>query len=424
MLESLLCDWIKQWLTPSLSTVIIVIFILIAVCYIWKWIKEYQMKQHRNRVDRQCEMIDKEDTIFVSIASYRDSQCAETIFDLFEKAYCPFRITVGVCQQNYDNLDHDILLSYKLLSKGSNGLRDFSDRIRIIRMNADEATGPMYARHLIETQLYKGEKFYLITDSHMLWTQDWDKKLISEWNICKTMSPKPILTTYPDDFKPHHRVFPPSDFENRNGTFLRFKKFNEKTGLVEIEGSQMVRRPKQPLLSLFWAGCLSFGLASMIQEVPFDPNCPYVFFGEEISMAARLWTHGYDLYHPTSMIVYHMWERKRPTFWQQFNDKSDETHKKRREIESQSYERMYKLFGIGESGSASTLLPPYGLGKARSLSQYETFIGIKLDKSSFLSLSGLMGLPNGADSQDVLCRYGSWSQFNRWKEQLLKQLKP
>jgi [Skp1-protein]-hydroxyproline N-acetylglucosaminyltransferase len=49
--------------------------------------------------------------------------------------------------------------------------------------------------------------------------------------------------------------------------------------------------------------------------VPYDPFLPFLFFGEESSMTARLWTGGWDFYSPGINLVYHLWERThRPSF--------------------------------------------------------------------------------------------------------------
>lgn len=396
--------------TPNISTTIVVVLMAIAIYYIWTWIEDYRKQQLRKNIDQRCQSVIHE-TIFVSIASYRDPQCAETIYDLFQKAYCPFRIFVGICQQNYTGVDEDVMEAYRRLS--SAGIGDFSNQIRVIRMDASEAKGPMYARHLIETQLFRDEKFYLVTDSHMLFTPNWDKTLVDEWKTCLQWSPKPILTTYPDDFKPHHRTFPPMNYDNANGSYLRFKKFNDKTGLVEIEGPSFVRKPNVPILGLFWAGCLSFASSSMIHEVPFDPYCDYVFLGEEISMAARLWTFGYDFYSPTKMVMYHMWERIRPVFWQQFNDNNNETHRQRKQMEAEGYKRLQKLLKISKEDV--TIIPPYGLGKVRTLEEYEKFIGIKMSDKQLLSLSGLMGVVDNSSANDILCKFKTWKNFENAK---------
>ena len=41
------------------------------------------------------------------------------------------------------------------------------------------------------------------------------------------------------------------------------------------------------------------------QEVPFDPELPYLFDGEELLYSARLWTSGYDLFAPVANAVFH-----------------------------------------------------------------------------------------------------------------------
>lgn len=40
-----------------------------------------------------------EDTIFVGIPAYRDSECQHTVTDLYSKAAQPSRIFVGICFQ-------------------------------------------------------------------------------------------------------------------------------------------------------------------------------------------------------------------------------------------------------------------------------------------------------------------------------------
>lgn len=385
--------------------------VAIVILIYWYHYKKQSKERRRKEIDTWCARIPESETIFVSIATYRDPQCSKTLFDLFEKAACPFRISVGVCQQNVDGLDEDVATAYKLASE-NHGVHDFSHRIRYIKMRADEAKGPMYARYLIEQQLYRGEKYYLIVDSHMLFTPNWDVECIKMYNQCLQWSPKPVLTMYPEDFKAYQRTWTPSGYENESGSFLRFKKFNDKTGVIEIEGPRFKRKPTQPQMSLFWGGCFSFGSAQQIKEVPYDGHCPFVFIGEEISMAARLWTSGYDLYHPHRMVVYHMWKRDRPTFWQLFDDAGNELHKQRQALEKQGYQRIKTLLKMDPSTNL-TIMAPFGLGTARSLEDYEKFIGIRLRNKEFIHLGGVLGLPVASTSADILNRFGTWSDYKK-----------
>lgn len=50
-------------------------------------------------------------TLWVGIASFRDSRCGATLFNLFSKADFPDRVTAGVVQQNLEG-DQECLPSY------------------------------------------------------------------------------------------------------------------------------------------------------------------------------------------------------------------------------------------------------------------------------------------------------------------------
>ena len=47
-------------------------------------------------------------TIFVSIASFRDPDCKETLKSLFTNAKHPERVYVGICEQNATNAPNEI----------------------------------------------------------------------------------------------------------------------------------------------------------------------------------------------------------------------------------------------------------------------------------------------------------------------------
>ena len=49
-------------------------------------------------------------------------------------------------------------------------------------------------------------------------------------------------------------------------------------------------------------------------QVPYQ-DLPFLFFGEEQAMLARMWTHSYDMYAPPRSIAWHQWSRShRNTF--------------------------------------------------------------------------------------------------------------
>ena len=89
-----------------------------------------------------------------------------------------------------------------------------------------------------------------------------------------------------------------------------------------------------PVLHPFWAAGISFSRGHFVARVPYDCCLPMMFQGEEISMAARAWSHGYDFYSPVESVVFHPYddrarpladeraERALPSFSKRYNRKS------------------------------------------------------------------------------------------------------
>lgn len=66
------------------------------------------MKQHPPETDSWRR---SDTTLWTGIASFRDSRCGATLFNLFTKAEYPDRVTAGVVQQNLEG-DEECLSSY------------------------------------------------------------------------------------------------------------------------------------------------------------------------------------------------------------------------------------------------------------------------------------------------------------------------
>ena len=133
-----------------------------------------------------------------------------------------------------------------------------------------------------------------------------------------------------------------------------------------------------------------------------------MFLGEEISMAARLWTHGYDFFSPITAILFHYTPRTyRPTFWEQFYRKNgkcrapEEIRQQRKALEAQSNERVSKLL----FGATDIDFGPYGLGKERSLDDFQTFIGIQF-RSQAYSRHAKLGLTPNATAEELHVKWG------------------
>ena len=90
--------------------------------------------------------------------------------------------------------------------------------------------------------------------------------------------------------------------------------------------------------------------------MPFDPSI--YFFGDEVLTGVRAFTCGYDLFHPHVVVGWHCYDRgSRTPHWDDHPEWADQ-HRR-------SLDRMRNVLRAG-------------LGKARSLADYEDLIALSL----------------------------------------------
>ncbi len=135
-------------------------------------------------------------------------------------------------------------------------------------------------------------------------------------------------------------------------------------------GISLSAAPEFPERNPFFSANFFFAAAAVIEDVPYDPHL--YFFGEEISLAARLFTHGWDIFTPNAVPIYHDYKR-RPERRLHWDDHLDWQNSNRR-----SKARIRHLLGMESSKDPDVLdeIEKYGLGIARSLAEYEKFAGV------------------------------------------------
>jgi len=92
-------------------------------------------------------------------------------------------------------------------------------------------------------------------------------------------------------------------------------------------------------------------------------------------MAVRSYTHGYDLFHPHRTLLWHCYERR-------YRDRHWDDHATWYKADEASHARVRALLGALPGNAAN--FGCYGLGKARSLRDYERFAGISFEKRTSL----------------------------------------
>lgn len=193
---------------------------------------------------------------------------------------------------------------------------------------------------------------------------------------------KIILTTYPVGYE-----LPNQLSSERNPPILVVKGFGNEDKMIRLQSKLLTQKyPNKCFPSLFWAAGFSFSSSQMIEQVPYDPHLPFLFFGEEILMASRLWTQGWRFYAPGENVLYHLWKRSyRPTF-------REIELPERKELESQAISRMKYLLQLEETTQNKEELEKYGMGNLFSLQQYFDFCGVDLKKLKFTEKAKYGGL--------------------------------
>lgn len=283
--------------------------------------------------------------IMVSVASYRDPECARTVQRLVEHAAHPDHVRICVLEQN---LRGDVK---------ADALCGSHPSVQVERMSAREARGPLWARMHIAKCVRDDDAFVLQLDSHTYPCVGWDVECVREWERCNDA--RAILTMYPNDY----------DRENADGakdtraTKLRLKYFND-DGVPELEAVPSAQSAPEP--SAFWAAGFSFAPAQAARDMSLPlALAEDVFFGEEILQAMRLWTRGWNFYAPARPLAWHLWDRSyRPTFW-------ENQDQERRNSGQRNTQRIRDLVRDRKSDD-----PPNLLGDARSVDDYFKFAGL------------------------------------------------
>ena len=289
--------------------------------------------------------------IFVQIAAYRDPQLIPTIKNMLENAKKPKNLRIGIARQFHPEDGFDDLSEY-----------ENDERFRILNIPYTESKGVCWARHQVQ-QLYKGEEYTLQIDSHMRFEKDWDDTLIKMIKqLQKKGYKKPLLTGYVSSFDPEN------DPEGRvqEPWRMAFDRFTPE-GVVfflpeTIPGWEEL---KEPITARFYSAHFCFTLGQFSTEVQHDPE--FYFHGEEISITVRAYTHGYDLFHPHKVVIWHEYTRKGRT--KQWDDDKD-WYKRN----TACHVKNRQLLGIdGEKYSGDTL---EWFGTERTIQDYEKYAGI------------------------------------------------
>jgi len=303
-------------------------------------------------------------TIFLHLPAYRDPELIPTIEDALAMAQYPERIHFGIFRQYNPEDGFDDLTEYK-----------DDPRFKIEEIHYTKAKGLPYARALINDTLLTDEDFVCQLDSHHRFTKNWDSTLISWHDQLVQEGYNPIIGGYSPMYNPYND---PEDRVTEPWMSLAACFYPFGTIFIRPGGIPNWKDLKSPIPARFLSGHFAFGSNKWARDVKHDPN---IFFaGEELNLSVRSFTHGYDLFHPHEVVIWHATmreERSGMLVWDDQHKRGETQWSKGNDI---ARSRIRQLLEVEDSGYN---LGDYNLGKVRSLHDYEKYAGINFKLKAF-----------------------------------------
>lgn len=298
----------------------------------------------------------KHGRIFIQIAAYRDPELIPTINDCLSKAKFPENLVFSIAWQHSSDDAWDNLDAFA---------NDF--RFKIIDIDYKESRGACWARNRLQQQ-YDDEEYTLQLDSHHRFVENWDQELIAMYDQLRSKGhEKPLLTSYAPSFNPKNdpaeRTMVPYK--------MNFDKFIPEGAVFFLPATMDNHKTlTEPIPARFYSAHFAFTGGDFVREVPHDPEL--YFHGEEISIAVRAFTWGYDLFHPHKLILWHEYTRtNRVKHW----DDDSQWWKKN----TSSHLRNRKLFEM-DGLTKDIDFGPYDFGPKRTLAEYERYAGLSFKR--------------------------------------------
>lgn len=299
--------------------------------------------------------------IFVSIAAYRDADLAQTIADLVAKATRPDALVVAVLEQSDSQLPRSAFPS---------GIALIHDHCRV-----EESRGVGWARARLQ-QRFNGEGYYFQLDAHHRFSPGWDVALREQLTKCPSASP--VLSGY---LPPLLEAEP---FDSTGGA-LHASHFDHE-GVLNLKSHPIVGdATEDPVPGSYVSGHFIFTSGEFVRRVPYDPD--FYFFGEEVSMSARAFTHGFDVFHPRRAVVWHRYGRQ--TERRHWDDHPTWAAAQRRSVD-----KWARLFA-----EEPLIAEADGLGARRSLADFERWTGVDF-RWRVIHPSALAGTPPPSAAPD------------------------
>jgi hypothetical protein len=302
-------------------------------------------------------------TILLHLPAYRDPELVPTIKSALENAKYPKRVHFGICRQfaeedGFDNLDQ----------------WRSDKRFKIMDVPYKDAKGLPWARAQINEALLTNEDYICQLDSHHRFEKDWDETLIEMHNGLEAKGYRPILAAYLPLYTPFNdpggRTMEP--WQQQFACFYPHGTIFIRPGLLHGW-----KEMTEPPMSRFLSGHFCFARAQWAKEIRHDPEI--YFSGEELNLTVRSYTHGWDLFHPHKLVVWHSTMREERSGILKWDDDAKNGVDWWRK-QDHARKRIRVLLRTEEDPNID--LKGYDLGTVRSLRDYEKYAGVHFQTKS------------------------------------------
>lgn len=296
------------------------------------------------------------DSVFVQIPSYRDHELPQTIKDAIDKASGLVRLHFGV---------HNCLL--------------FGGEVKVhpelppwAKLSIKESIAPLniglQLSRYIANEFYENEDFYLQVDAHMRFVKNWDLKLVAMIESYRRDGiPRPLISMYPPTFT---LTADGNTILHANPVFyptrISFAENPDQFTQTLIPSQLATPMPEGCVYTASVSGGFIFADGKFAE---ITPNRLIAFWGEEILIAARAFTSGFDLVTATCDIVYHLYHSGQPYELTRRHHVWVDFPAEFAELDMRSKAELERIFSTKAVGDGA-------LGSVRTLADYEEFAGL------------------------------------------------
>jgi hypothetical protein len=229
-------------------------------------------------------------SIFLQIAAYHDYELPKTIANAALQSSGKNKIHFGI-HNCYREIKHIHIPNVNKIDH---------IKLNIIESQAPNNIGVGLSR-TIANNFYDGEDYYLQVDSHTRFVKDWDIGFINSlrhYQACGV--DKPLLTSYPAGY-----YYDDNLVEKFNTNYsLTNISFHQKLDFSDNMVPHQTGVPVTNNLSKSVSGGCIFSIGDFHKIAI---NKKMYNWGEEILVAARAFTHGYDLLLPDKQYLFHLY---------------------------------------------------------------------------------------------------------------------